>query len=531
MKDFDVVVATKSGKVGGLVSQGVNIFKGIPYGASTAGANRFKAPQPRTPWPDIFDATHYGPTAPQRSHAEMGGSEPDDPAGKQRKAAFGEFLHGLAGDEPAQGEDCLRLNIWTAGCDTHKSRAVMVWLHGGAFESGSGSWPLYEGTPLASRDDVVVVTINHRLGVLGFLYLDDVGGEAYIGSGNAGMLDIVQALQWIKENIQAFGGDPNKVLVFGSSGGASKTATLLAMPKAQGLFHRGVLMSGPLLRVRTAKNANLLTQQLLDRLGLGADDIHKLHDYPYEQLLAEAAHLALPIDAGLAAAANPEDFMPMQPVVDGHTIPVQPMDPVAAQYGENVQMMVGSTKDDMKMMMLSMPWFGKLDDGGLAQFFSATYGDLADEMLFQYRRLYPSATPTDIACQSVTDRVMWAGGIDWAERKSVQQAAVYVYRFDFFSTALGGILGATHGGDIAFAMNNYEYTPMAGDRPENNQMGEIMSEAFVSFAHTGNPNHSRLVEWKPYSTAQRNTLVFDEHCWTECDPQAQLRELYARLRN
>jgi para-nitrobenzyl esterase len=530
MKTFDVVANTQNGQVGGKTINGVNIFKGIRYGASTAGSNRFKPPKPVEPWDGIFDATEFGPTAPQRSHAEMGTSEPDDEEGKRRKEAFGQFLHGIAGDEPAQSEDCLRINIWSKGLDSSKSRAVMVWLHGGAFESGSGSWPLYDGTPLASRDDTVVVTINHRLGVLGFLYLDEVGGEEYTGSGNAGMLDIVQALRWIQDNIQAFGGDPSKVMVFGSSGGASKTSTLLAMPSAKGLFHRGVLMSGPMMRVRTAEHAAHVTNQLLDRLNLTPNEIGKLHDYPYQKLLSEAAHLALPIDAGLAGAANPEDFMPMQPVVDGSAIPVQPMEPVASPFGADVEIMIGSTKDDMKMMMLSMPWFGKLDEAGLAQIFSSTYGEISAPMLAAYRRAYPAATPTDIACQSVTDRVMWAGAIEWAERKSVDNAPVFVYRFDFETPIMGGILGATHGGDIPLAMNNYSYTPMAGDRPDNTQMAEIMSEAFVQFAHSGNPNHPVLPEWKPYNAEERNTLVFDLPCRTECDPHSELRQLHAQSR-
>lgn len=530
MKKFDVVVNTPLGKIGGVKANGVNVFKGIPYGASTAGPNRFKPPKAVEPWEDTFDATQFGPTAPQRSHAEMGGTEPSDEEGKRRKTAFGQFLHGLTGDEPAQGEDCLRLNVWAKGLDRDKSRAVMVWLHGGAFESGSGSWPMYDGTPLASRDDVVVVTINHRLGVLGFLYLDEIAGDEYAGSGNAGMLDIVQALKWIQENIQLFGGDPGKVMVFGSSGGASKTSTLLAMPSAKGLFHRGALMSGPMLRVRTAEHAAHVTTQLLKRLNISAEEVGKLHELPYQILLTEAAHLALPIDAGLAKAANPEEFMPMQPVVDGKTITVHPMYPVSSPFGADVQMIVGSTKDDMKMMMLSMPWFGRLDPLALEQIFVSTYGESSEAMLSAYRRAYPDSTPTDIACQSVTDRVMWAGAIEWAERKSADPASVYVYRFDFETPIMGGILGATHGGDIPFALDNYTYTPMAGDRPENEKMGKIISEAFVRFAHTGDPNHPSLPEWKPYSTKERNTLVFDDPCWSECDPQPELRQLHGKLR-
>lgn len=524
----EVIAETNKGKVKGLVFDGVNVFRGIPYGAPTGGENRFKAPKPREAWSDIFDATNYGPTAPQRSHAEMAATDPEDEQGKQRKAAFAAFLHGLAGDEPAQSEDCLRLNVWTSGINDKKSRAVMVWLHGGAFESGSGSWPMYDGTPLAQRDDVVVVTINHRLGVLGYLFLDELGGEEYQGSGNAGMLDIVQALQWVRDNIEKFGGDPAKVMVFGGSGGASKTSTLLAMPSAQGLFQRGALLSGPLLRVRTKEMASDITHQLLTRLGLTINDIGKLHDIPYEKLLAESAHLGLSIDAGLATAANPEEFMPMQPVVDGVAIPVQPMDPVASPYGGDVAMIVGSTKDDMKMMMLSMPWFGKMDDSGLEQFFKASFGSLSNELIVEYNAIYPDASASDIACQSVTDRIMWMGAVTWAERKSADIAPVYVYRFDFETPIMGGLLGATHGGDIPFAMNNYTYTPMAGERQENKWMGGIMSESFVQFAHTGNPNHRAIPNWQPYSLGDRPSMIFDVTCREELDSHANLRKIYQK---
>src|SRR5690606_39124412 len=284
---YDVVVETAAGKLGGSRTDNVYVFRGVPYGASTAGANRFRAPQPREPWSGVRDATQFGATAPQRTHAEMAGTQPGHAEGESRMSAFMQFLHGLAGDEPEQGEDCLMLNIWTAALDTDKSRAVMVWLHGGAFDSGSGSWPLYEGTPLASRDDVVVVTLNHRLGPLGFLYLDEIGGERYAGSGNAGMLDIISALQWIRDNIAQFGGDPSKVMVYGDSGGASKTAALLGMPAAQGLFHRAAVMSGPYTRARSRDTAQTLTLQLLEHLQIPAAEFHRLHDVPYPLLRSE----------------------------------------------------------------------------------------------------------------------------------------------------------------------------------------------------------------------------------------------------
>lgn len=527
---YDIIVETRAGRVGGTTSGGVHSFKGIPYGGPTGGENRFKPPRPPQPWRDVRDATRYGPTAPQRTFAEMGGSRATDPAAVARMTVFAGLLQGMAGQEPAQSEDCLVLNVWTGGLDTRTSRAVMVWLHGGAFESGSGSWPLYDGTPLASRGDAVVVTLNHRLGVLGFLSLDEIGDPQYAGSGNAGMLDILLALEWVRDNIAAFGGDPDKVLVFGGSGGASKTATLLGMPAARGLFQRGALLSGPMTHVRTAESAAAITRQLLDRLNIPAPGFHKLHEVPYATLLAQSAHLAVPISDGLAAAATPEAFMPMQPAIDGVTLPAHPMDD-GCPYGTGVAMLVGSTKDDMKMLMLGLPWFGNLTTDGLEKVAQATFGQLAQPMLAQYRRALPEADPTAIACQFVTDRVMWAGAIDWAERKVTGASApVYMYRFDFETPVMGGVLGATHGGDIPFALNNYTYTPVAGERPENAAMGSTVSEAFVRFAHTGNPNHPGLPAWRPYTPSDRSTMIFDSRSRVENDPNAPLRELYAKLR-
>src|SRR3984885_13970779 len=527
----DVVVETTTGKVRGLTVGGVRVFKGIPYGAPVAGPGRFQPAGPPQPWAGVRDAVSYGPTAPQLQMGDLADVTLTDPAAAARMVPFVEFLHGMSGDEPAQGEDCLVLNVWTAGTASQRNRPVLVWVHGGAFSTGSGSWPLYDGADLASRGDAVVVTINHRLGPLGFLHLAELSDDdRYRDSGNVGMLDIVLALRWVRDNIATFGGDPGRVMVFGDSGGGSKTSVLMAMPAAKGLFHRAAVMSGPLIQSSLPGLATANTEELLRRLGIAVRDIGKLHGVRVKQLLHEAEAVAVAVTSGLASAAGAGQFMPFQPVVDGRALPSHPMDPVASPIGADVPVLVGSTKDDMKMMMLGMPWFGTLDDAGLDAMAVGVFGEAGSQFAQAYRAEQPGATPTELACAMVTDRVMWWGAIDWAQRKvTAGGAPVYVYRFDFASAALGGIFGAMHGGEIPFVFDNYALTPVAGDRPENAQVASVMSEAFVRFAADGDPHPPELPTWSPYTLEQRATMVFDAAPHAADDPRPAIRELYAKF--
>jgi para-nitrobenzyl esterase len=318
------------------------------------------------------------------------------------------------------------------------------------------------------------------------------------------------------------------VLVFGGSGGASKTATLMAMPRAEGLLHRAALLSGPMVRAQEAPVATDVAEQLLAALGLSAREVHRLQDVPVRQLLIAAETVGVPISAGLADGASPAAFMPLQPVVDGRVLPTHPMDPTAPATAARVPVLVGSTKDDMKMMMLGMPWFGKLTDDGLRQMAVHAFGGAAGSALATYRRYHPDADPSELASMFVTDRVMWMGGIDWAERKAAAGGApAYLYRFDWETDALGGVLGATHGIDIPFALDNWAGNPMAGTRAGNAEVARLVSETFVRFAQQGSPDHPDLPRWTPYTPEDRATFVFDLPCRVEHDPRPEIRELYA----
>ncbi len=523
------VVETAAGKVRGQTVGEVHIFKGIPYGAPTGGGARFKAPKAAAAWTGVRDCTAWGPTAPQAGMAEAGGShagEPPMPADQaKRMADFMTFLHGMSGDEAPQGEDCLVLNVWSRSLSRSHKRPVMFWIHGGGYTSGAGSWNLYDGAGLAGRPsgtDAIVVTINHRLGALGHLHLAQFGGGDYAASGNAAMQDQVLALQWVRDNIEAFGGDPERVMIFGSSGGGAKCTTLLGMPSAKGLFHRANIMSGPHYHRATADEAAATAVRLMARLGIDPKDFRKLHDVPFQQLVSEAEKLNRPLNG---AAVPP--VVGLQPVVDGVVLPAQPMEPVASPIGARIPVLIGSGRDDINLLMYATPAFAGMTEAALQTGVAASHGDKAPQIIAAYKAERPDATPSQIFLAFQTDYRMGFGVADWAERRAAAPDAgpVYVYRFDFATPALGGVLGATHGNDIPFAMDNYRSSSMAGDRPGNAAMAKTMSDTWVRFAETCDPNNPSITPWKPYRPPERATMLLDVPATLVDDPRAGIRDL------
>ncbi|MBN1849004.1 MAG: carboxylesterase/lipase family protein [Deltaproteobacteria bacterium] len=505
------IINTTIGKLRGRKEGGVYSFRGIPYGGPTGGKNRFKPPTRPEPWTGIKDATRYGPSCWQaiENHTTI-------------------TILGAEGVD-SMSEDCLVLNVWTSGFNDNGKRPVMVWLHGGGFVNGSGNHiPAIDGTNLARTGEVVIVTVNHRLGVFGYLHLEELAGEEYAGSGNAGMLDLIAALEWVRDNIEAFGGDPGNVMIFGESGGGSKVSYLMAMPGAEGLFHKAIIQSGPGLRAQTVEYATNSARNLLDMVGLNSARVHVLH-----QMRANTIY-----SAWLKMAQG--SFIPggdyFTPLVDGRTMPVQPFDPVAAPTVSKIPLIIGTTKDEMTFMMMRDPAFGKYDEETMRQRIVDNFNrrrggnlspDNVDEMIAGYRRIRPKATPHDILIAVTTDQ-MRMSSILLAERKiACGTAPVFMYLFTWESPAMQGMLKATHTLEIPFAFNNIDPpVDILGNSPERFQLALRMSNAWIAFAKNGDPNHGGIPQWPNYSSEDRSTMIFDKDCRIENDPFPDERKLW-----
>jgi para-nitrobenzyl esterase len=489
----NVVAETSFGKIRGTVAGDIKIFKGVPYGGNTAGANRFMPPTKPAKWTGVRDALAYGPTAPQTV------------GGRARPGA------------PPEGEDCLVLNVWTPSVSGGK-RPVMVWLHGGGFSSGSGSSPINDGQSLAHTSDVVVVTINHRLNVLGSTYLGEAVGPDFALSGSVGVLDIVAALQWVRENIGHFGGDPNLVTIFGQSGGGRKVATLMSMPSAKGLYHRAIIESGAVLRLTTPEDAIRTTGLLLSELGLKANQARELQTVPVERLLAADAAVQKKItlrEPGMTASS---------PMVDGKALPSQPWDPAAPALSANIPLLIGWAHTEETLYDRPTPEKLALDEAGLKKRAAARVGGDPDRVIAAFRAAHPEATPWDLSILIATDHPRGAYTRELAKRKAAQAggnsaAQAYVYRFDWETPEGGGHMRSPHTVEIPFVFNNIKIAgPLISQMPEAYTLAEKVSAAWVAFARTGYPRTSKLPNWPAYSAQSRDTMLFSNESHVEQDP-------------
>ena len=502
-------VMTAQGPVTGVAGAPVEAFLGLAYAAPPVGDLRFAPPRPPAMRSEVFSAGAFGHAAIQMPSPSS--VNPTSEMGKALQAVFP-----VRKDVDSQSEDCLYLNVWTRKARHGRNRPVMVWLHGGGFAYGSGAWATYDGASLADRGDVVVVTINHRLNVFGYLNLPGVPG-----SGNAGMLDIVAALDWVKANIAAFGGNPGNVTIFGESGGGAKVSYLMAMPAAKGLFHRAIIQSGPGVRAVAADRANSLRADLAAALGLAADDVAGLRAVPPEKLLA-AAYEAEKKQPGAGF-----DRTGFAPVVDGVVLPAQPWDPAAPEISADVPVLIGLNKDEMTLFMASAPWFGKLDDAGLMKMAGALFGERAGAVVAALKADFPDYSPTYLACHLTTYGRMFAGSVQIAERKAAQgRAKAWFYQLEWETPV--GPFKSPHTLEIPLVFANVDKARVQlGAGPEPDILAAQMSGAWLAFAKSGNPNTALAPQWPAYEPGRRATMMFNVTSRVVDDPYSATRRAVA----
>jgi para-nitrobenzyl esterase len=496
----DVVADTAFGKVRVVDTDGIKTFKGIPYGANTTGKNRFMPPVDPAKWTGVRDALAFGPSAPQT-----------EPGAKRATSDIAIAGAGLA----AESEDCLVLNVWTPAVNDGKKRPVMFWCHGGGFATGSGSSPGTDGANLARRGDVVVVTINHRINVLGFTYLAEFGGPDFAQSGDVGMLDIVHALKWVRQNIGQFGGDPNTVTIFGQSGGGRKVGTLLAMASAKGLFHRAIIESGPTISLVEQNQATRVAGELLAKLGLNKSQVRELQNLPVEQIMS--AYFAV------TRSMNVDQMtMGFSPTVDGKAVPRHPFAPTASEVSASVPLMLGSTRTELTSSANAAMF--SLNQDGLHSRIQDLLGDHAGHVIEVYQKANPGATPSDIYFLIASDNRYGAPIMKIAERRAaLQKGPVYLYYFRWETPIDGGRLKSPHTIEIPFAFDNIRTNRMTSGSADAPALADKVSSAWIAFARTGNPNTPKLPQWPAFNPKDRPTMVFNNQSRVENDPLREQR--------
>ncbi|MET0334797.1 MAG: carboxylesterase/lipase family protein [Rhizobacter sp.] len=496
----NTIVETSLGPVrGGTRAGGGLFFRGIPYADSTAGKNRFLPPQPATPWSDVREATAYGPSCPQIVTPRT------------------RIFQWLASEAPL-GEDCLVLNVDTPAADAAK-RPVMVYLHGGAFSIGSGSSAVYDGGSLTQREDVVVVTVNHRLNLFGYLTPLANSDARFADAGNAGMLDLVAALQWVRDNIARFGGDPGCVTIFGQSGGGAKVAILMAMEEAKGLFHRAIVQSSSSgFRVQPREECEDATRKLFKKLELPEGDFAALQSVPAETLLHA-------MQSVVGASLGQDSF---RPVVDGRTLKRHPFHPTAPEASAQVPLLIGHTRTEATFFLAADPSNFTVDGDEARrriQRFLRLDETGTQAVLSVYEAQHPGAPGNVLLAYIATDYLYRLNNIVGAEQKVKQGAApVYAYEFAWESPVFGGKFMSPHTAEIPFVFGNVALAnAFTGDGAELPKLERQVMKAWVQFARTGNPGHAELPAWPTYSLDSRPTMVFATDTHVVNDPRGAER--------
>lgn len=568
---MSVVVETRRGAVRGVALPGLAVFRGLPYARPPIGPRRFGPPEPPEPWSGVRDASRCGPSA------------------AQNRALVGPLMT-LGIDRT--GEDCLYLNVWTPGADRAR-RPVLVWIHGGAFVLGSGSQTLYDGSTLARRGDVVVVTINYRLGALGFLRARDRFGPRLPASGNEGLLDQIAALEWVRDEIEAFGGDPHRVTIFGESAGAMSCATLLGVPRARGLFHGAILQSGAANFLSPRSSAAWIADRVLADLGIESaealvaatparlleaqrrvfmemllGDDHVLGGLsPAGQRVAGALFLGLtlarprlprmatPLTRGLVgvlrrrgrrrrapaspAPPGPRPALPFEPVIDGDLIPREPLAAIRDGLACSIPLLVGTNLDEARLFAPLDPESAVLEDDALLARSEAVIpgGRAAARQAVERYRAARSARgervePGDLWFAIETDRTMRHPAMQLAALQAAHQPRTYAYLFTWPSPAMGGLFGACHALELPFVFGTLRHPllrPFTGRGPQAAALAERMQDAWIAFARTGRPGHAGLGDWPAYDPNARRTMILDRCCRVETAPREPERAFWDSL--
>ncbi len=482
------IAKTSAGRVQGATQNGIHLFKGIPYGADTR-PRRFLPPVTPTPWRGVRKALAYGAASPQASN------------------------------EPNQSEDCLTLNVWTPALRDGGKRAVMFYIHGGAYSNGSGSADITDGANLCRRGDVVVVTVNHRLNAFGYLSLGLLD-DRFAESGNVGQLDLILALQWVQENIAEFGGDPHCVMVFGQSGGGAKIATLMAMPAARGLFHRAATMSGQQVTASGPLNARARAEAFLQALGIARNNLDALRAVPTEKLVAALRTMDPIIGSG---------GLYFGPVLDMRALPRHPFYPDAPAQSAQIPMMIGNTHDETRAFITD-PGVYKLSWDELPERLAKNMrvDILPATVIAQYKSWFPGISPTDLFFLATTASRSWRAAIIEDEARAAAGTPAFAYQLDW--PCPDEHRRAQHMTDIPLAFDNTDKPgAITGNDARARNMAAVMSETFIAFAKTGSPNNRTIPAWAPYSLEKRETMVFDLPPHLENDPRGRERQLFEKV--